>query len=160
MSTPRWLTDEEQVFWRLLLSTVRKVQNTNEQVLHNEHKLTSSEFAVLVCLSEAPDEMLRLRDLCANLEWDRSRTSHQVTRMEKRGLVAKSKCSGDARGIHISLSAEGKKRLVEAAPTHVNTVRSLIFDTITPELMAAVEIYLKNIQDQDLSAPEIDSPAV
>ncbi|MCS4489842.1 MarR family transcriptional regulator [Corynebacterium sp. ES2794-CONJ1] len=160
MSTPRWLTDEEQVFWRLLLSTVRKVQNTNEQVLHNEHKLTSSEFAVLVCLSEAPDEMLRLRDLCANLEWDRSRTSHQVTRMEKRGLVAKSKCSGDARGIHISLSAEGKKRLVEAAPTHVNTVRSLIFDTITPELMAAVEIYLQNIQDQDLSAPDIDSPAV
>ncbi|MDF5821884.1 MarR family winged helix-turn-helix transcriptional regulator [Corynebacterium felinum] len=152
MTTPRWLNDDEQKFWRLMLNAVRKVQHYNERVLQIEHNLTSSEFAVLVSLSEAENEEMRLRDLCAALDWDRSRTSHQVTRMEKRGLVEKRRYAGDARGILIDLTDEGKRRLIEAAPSHVESVRELVFDTITPELQGPVTEYLENIMRKDIGA--------
>ena len=47
---------------------------------------------------------MRLRDMCQELDWDRSRTSHQVTRMDKKGLVAKVKCAGDARGVNVEIT--------------------------------------------------------
>ena len=111
---PRWLNDDEQELWRLMLAASRKISRVIDDTLQAESDLSSSEFAVLVSLSEAENHSLRLRDLCAVLDWDRSRTSHQVTRMEKRGLVTKAKSPGDARGVLVCLTDEGMRRL-EAA---------------------------------------------
>ena len=83
---------------------------------------------MLVALSEAQDHTLRLRELCEELGWDRSRASHQVTRMKKRGLLTKKKCPGDARGVLVILTDQGMSHLEEAVPDHVETVRRLIFD--------------------------------
>lgn len=148
MTEVRWLNDEEQKLWRLLLGAIRKVQNHNDRMLQTGHDLTSSEFAVLVSLSESSEQRMRLRDLCANLEWDRSRTSHQVTRMEKRGLVSKSRCMGDGRGTHISLTDEGRRRLIQAAPCHVELVREVIFDSIPPEFVEPLVACLETINSK------------
>lgn len=113
-----------------MLDTDSVVRRVIEDTLQAPHSLTSAEFAVLVALSEAPDTMLRLRELCAALRWDRSRTSHQVTRMEKRGLVTKSPCEGDGRGVLVRITEEGMSRLTLAAPDHVESVRAVIFDQI------------------------------
>ena len=131
-SVPRWLTQEEQAFWRLLLATVRKVTRCIEETLVADHGLSTSEFAVLVSLSEDPERQVRLRDLCVDLDWDRSRASHQITRMQRRGLVTKTRCSGDARGVIVQITPEGSERLVAAVPEHVESVRRLIFDDLDP----------------------------
>ncbi|WP_410131442.1 MarR family winged helix-turn-helix transcriptional regulator, partial [Klebsiella pneumoniae] len=73
-----------------------KISRTIDERLQAGSDISSPEFSVLVALSEAQDRTLRLRELCEELGWDRSRASHQVTRMNKRGLLTKKKCPGDA----------------------------------------------------------------
>lgn len=142
---PRWLSDEEQRLWRLLLDATRKVARTIDETLLETAELSTSEFAVLVALSESPDHVLRLRELCSALNWDRSRTSHQITRMERRGLVTKAKSPGDARGVLITLTQDGWTRLEAAVPDHVETVRRLVFDHIQPDDLENLEAFLHRV---------------
>ncbi len=146
-TAPRWLNDEEQALWRSLLAASRKVDRVIDETLQAGSDLSASEFAVLVALSEAEDHQLRLRELCSGLNWDRSRTSHQVTRMERRGLVTKNKCPGDARGVLVSLTGEGMSRLEQAAPDHVESVRRTVFDHLDPGDVPALRRFLDGIAD-------------
>ncbi|AKK08476.1 MarR family protein [Corynebacterium atrinae] len=145
----RWLNDEEQAFWRLMLAATRKIDRVLDDTLEAVSGVSASEFAVLVSISEAPDQTLRLRDLCNSLDWDRSRTSHQITRMERRGLVTKNKSECDARGVEVTLTDEGLKRLSDAAPDHVESVRRVVFDHMTPEQMTALTSFWKGVVDVD-----------
>ncbi|NLA55556.1 MAG: winged helix-turn-helix transcriptional regulator [Corynebacterium humireducens] len=141
----RWLNDEEQALWRLILAGMRKIDRVMDETLLATSDLSSSEFAVLVSLSEADNQSLRLRDLCASLDWDRSRTSHQITRMERRGLVTKRKSEGDARGVVVSLTDEGMRRLEAAAPEHVESVRRVVFDHMTPEQHSHLKDFMQGV---------------
>ncbi|MBI9000176.1 MarR family winged helix-turn-helix transcriptional regulator [Corynebacterium sp. CCM 9185] len=146
---PRWLSPEEQAFWRLLLSAVRKASRCIEETLVTDHGLSTSEFAVLVSLSENPDRQMRLRDICSDLDWDRSRMSHQITRMQRRGLVIKTRCAGDARGVVVQITPEGTERLVAAVPKHVESVRRLIFDDLDPADIPLLSRYLETVLKVD-----------
>jgi MarR family protein len=53
--------------------------------------------------------VLRARDLGRMVGWERSQVFHQVTRMEKRGLVAREECSEDARGSMVRLTDAGPR---------------------------------------------------
>ena len=146
---PRWLDDGEQELWRLMLAASRKVDRVIDETLQAGSNLSSSEFAVLVSLSEAEGKELRLRDLCAVLDWDRSRTSHQVTRMQRRGLITKCKSPGDARGVLVKLTDDGLTRVTQAAPDHVESVRRIIFDHLEPEDIAALRRFFGGIMEVD-----------
>ncbi|MFV8380858.1 MarR family transcriptional regulator [Corynebacterium hindlerae] len=145
-----WLNDDEQKLWRLLLGGIRHLERGMEETLQQDSGLGASEFAVLVSLSEAEDQSLRLRDLCQSLEWDRSRASHQITRMERRGLVVKQKCEDDARGVLVVLTKEGMSRLEAAAPGHVESVRRLVFDHLTDEDAVVLERFFGNLVATEL----------
>jgi DNA-binding MarR family transcriptional regulator len=145
----RWLNDEEQALWRLILAGMRKIDRVIDETLLAGSDLSSSEFSVLVSLSEADGQCLRLRDLCAGLNWDRSRTSHQITRMERRGLVTKRKSEGDARGVVVSLTDEGMRRLQSAAPDHVESVRRVVFDHLEPEQYAHLKAFMEGVMAVD-----------
>ena len=147
MTEPHWLSDEEQQLWRLLLDAERAANRCIEVTLQTRHQLTTAEFAVLVILSEAEGYCHRLRELCSELRWDRSRTSHQVTRMEKRGLVRKCKCEGDARGVLVHITEEGMKRLQAAAPDHVESVRKVVFDNFRPGDIEFLTPFLERVRD-------------
>lgn len=142
---PTLLTQAEQDFWCLIQASVHKLSRTMDETLQAGSALSSAEFAVLSAIAEADDHALRLRELCTALKWDRSRTSHQVTRMERRGLVRKEKSPGDARGILISLTDEGERRFEAAAPAHVEFVRRLIFDHMHAQDSEAVTRFLNGI---------------
>lgn len=146
---PRWLNDDEQELWRLMLAASRKVSRAMDDTLQAGSDLSTSEFSVLVELSEADDCALRLRDLCAHLDWDRSRTSHQITRMERRGLVTKHKSEGDARGVVVRLTDEGRRRLASAAPEHVESVRRVIFDHMDPAVAPVLKSYFEGLLEVD-----------
>ncbi len=142
----------------MILASVRKMERTIDETLQVDHDLTSSEFAVLASLSEAQGHEMRLRDICSDLEWDRSRTSHQITRMDKKGLVSKVKCEGDARGVIVELTPEGEARLKLAVPAHVETVRRVIFDPMTPEHAEALKSYLSAALNSGACAEREDRP--
>ncbi|WKK63739.1 MarR family winged helix-turn-helix transcriptional regulator [Corynebacterium sp. P8-C1] len=146
MSTePRWLSDDEQFFWRQLLAARGKLMRVVEDSLIASSELSSPEFSVLVKLSEAEEHCMRLRDLCNELEWDRSRASHQITRMERRELVTKEKSVSDGRGVVVRLTDTGMKCLERAVPDHVETVRRAVFDHLDPADIPAIRRFFDGI---------------
>lgn len=144
-SQTRWLDDEEQELWRLLLGAVRKINRGMDETLKAGGEVSASEFPVLVALSEAPEQHLRLHELCTQLEWDRSRASHQVTRMEKRGLLYKEPDAVDARGINVCVTHVGIEHLRRAAPEHVESVRRMVFDHLQPEDVPALRRFFNGV---------------
>ena len=144
----RWLNEEEQDLWRHLLASIRKINRGMEETLLACGEISISEYSVLVSLSEAPNKTLRLRELCSELDWDRSRASHQITRMEKRGLVRKERCSGDARGVEVVLTDTGLERLEASVPEHVESVRRMVFDHLDPADVPALMRFCQGVLEE------------
>lgn len=95
--------------------------------------LSHPEYYVLVQLSEAPANRMRMTDLAEGIQWSKSRLSHQITRMEERGLVRRTECPGDARGTFARITAAGLRAIREAAPGHVESVRRHFVDALSAE---------------------------
>lgn len=151
MAQERWLNENQQRFWRLYVD----VQHHLEAVLHREllaeSGLSSAEFALLVPLSERPTANLRAKDLCRELGWDRTRLSHLVNRMEKRGLVRRSACADDARGSVVGLTDEGRRAITDAAPAHIEAVRRYLIDLLDEDEMATMtDVFQRVLERLDL----------
>jgi DNA-binding MarR family transcriptional regulator len=102
----------------------RRLDTALEQQL-GEAGLSSADFQLLVPLSEAPDDRLRARDLGKAGMWDRSRLSHQLRRMEQRGLICRCVCPEDARGTHGRAYPAGRAAVEAAAPGHIAATSAL-----------------------------------
>jgi DNA-binding MarR family transcriptional regulator len=131
--TDRWLSPQEQRVWRDLLRLQRDLPARLNRQLVQDSGLSGAEYAVLVSLDEAPGQRMRPGGLMETLSWEQSRVSHQLTRMERRGLVAREDCPADGRGAYIVLTDAGRTALKSAAPGHVAMVRQLIFDRLSAE---------------------------
>jgi DNA-binding MarR family transcriptional regulator len=126
------LDEREQRMWRAFGDMHRRLDSAMERQFNGEG-LSSADYHLLVPLSEAPAQRLRARDLRKAVDWDRSRLSHQIRRMEQRGLIGREECPGDARGTVIRLTPNGRTAIEAAAPGHVETVRRLFIDQLTAE---------------------------
>jgi DNA-binding MarR family transcriptional regulator len=129
----RWLDHDEQHAWRGYLRMHGKLSARLNRQLQADSGLSLADFDVLVHLTDAPEARVRVTELARSLQWEKSRLSHHVGRMEKRGLVAREECLDDGRGAFVALTAAGRAALEGAAPPHVDTVRRLVFDTLTAE---------------------------
>jgi DNA-binding MarR family transcriptional regulator len=141
MARPRWLDEREQRVWQGYLHMSQDLFGFLEQQLARESGLSGADYRVLHPLSEAPGGLLRARDLGSELGWDSSRLSHQLSRMERRGLVAREECAEDARGLMVRLTKLGRRAIEEAAPAHAEAVQRYFFDQLSNdeiETMAAV----------------------
>jgi DNA-binding MarR family transcriptional regulator len=134
----RWLDDEEQRTWRAFLTAQRLLFERVERQLQNEARMPHGYYEILVRLSEAPDRTLRMSRLADTSLSSRSRLSHAVARLEEAGWVERTACETDRRGAWARLTDAGLAALQAAAPGHVETVRSLLFDALTPEQAAAL----------------------
>ena len=141
MAKPRWLDERQQRVWQGYLHLNQDLIAVLEQQLARESGLSGADYRVLHPLSEAPGGLLRARDLGSQLGWDRSRLSHHLSRMERRGLVAREECAEDARGLMVRLTKVGRQAIEEAAPGHAEVVRRYFFDQLSNdeiETMATV----------------------
>ncbi|MFE2042619.1 MarR family winged helix-turn-helix transcriptional regulator [Streptomyces sp. NPDC059477] len=127
MSEPRWLTPREAEIWAMYRRLGRGLQRAQDQQLQRDSGISAADYALLAPLSESEDGVLRARELGAWVDWERSRLSHQISRMEKRGLVVREACADDARGSMVRLTAKGRETVEGAAPGHVDIVRQLFF---------------------------------
>lgn len=130
-----WLTDQEQQAWRSFLMTSKLVMAELERGMA-QHGLSGTDYSVLVSLSEAPQRRLRMSELSHTLLLEKSRLSHQITRMERAGLVRRESCPDDRRGQFAVLTDEGWETIRRVAPVHVELVRSIFIDRLTPGQLA------------------------
>lgn len=94
--------------------------------------LSSADYEVLVNLSEAPGHRLRAYELGRALQWEKSRISHHLTRMQGRGLIERKSCPTDGRGAFVTLTETGLRGIEEAAPEHVEAVRRYFIEAMDP----------------------------
>lgn len=132
-STTRWLDEDQQHSWRQLLRGSARLFDDINHDLEEQSGLSLSEYEVLVRLSEAEGRTLRMSVLADELVHSRSRLTHTIRRMEAAGLVERTSCPDDRRGVNCTLTAAGFARLDAAAPGHVESVRARLVDRITPE---------------------------
>jgi len=152
-----WLDDDEQRTWRAFLRLHSRLDVALGRHLQAGSELSQADFGVLVQLTETPDGRSRAYELGRFLEWEKSRLSHHLTRMEKRGLVVRQECPTDRRGAFVAVTPAGRRAIKAAAPAHVREVRRLVFDALTPEQVASLreisETLLQRL-DQDGCAAE------
>lgn len=134
-----WLNTDEQRVWRTYVRMSSLLPAQLNRQLQQDSGLTLPEYEVLVQLSEAPGGRLRPFQICEALTWEQSRLSHQLTRMQHRGLVEREECEADGRGAFVVLTPAGAEAIAAAAPGHVAAVRALIFDRLTDAQRAAFE---------------------
>src|ERR1700712_4503390 len=136
---PQWLTDDEQRAWRRLLQMTSRLAARLNRDLQQSSGLSLADYDVLVLLTEAADGRLRVFEIAEALQWEQSRLSHHLARMERRGLVAREECTTDRRGAFVVLTGAGRAAIEKAAPAHVATVRQLVFDGLSAEQLVSLE---------------------
>ncbi|GAA1387179.1 MarR family transcriptional regulator [Pseudonocardia kongjuensis] len=129
----RWLDEREQTTWRGYLRMQARLQAELHRRLQAESGLSIADFDVLVALTDRPDERVRVLELATSLEWEKSRLSHHLARMQRRGLITREECDDDGRGNFVVLTDQGRTAIERAAPGHVESVRELVFDTLTDD---------------------------
>lgn len=110
--------------------------------------LSEADFEILLALSETPDETVRALALRCGLEWEKSRLSHQLRRMELRGLVVREACIEDNRGSIIRLTHAGRKMAAEAKRHYEQAVQRYVMDVLTSEQLAALDGIAESILAQ------------
>ena len=136
MAEERWLDEDEQRAWRSYVQMRRSLETHLARHLQREFDLSASDYEILVNLSEAPTHRMRAFELGEATQWEKSRLSHHLTRMEKRGLIRREACH--ARYPEIVLTDQGMKAIKACAPAHAARVRDLFVDVLGPERMAAL----------------------
>jgi DNA-binding MarR family transcriptional regulator len=148
VSEPRWLTPHEQQVWRAYLDVTRLINDRLGRQLTDDSGLSLAEYEILVQLSEHPDRMLRMSELAERAVNSRSRLTHTVARMEERGMVRREPCPDDGRGVLCTLTDQGYKTVVDAAPGHVEEVRTSVFDPLDAAGVNALGAALERILEQ------------
>lgn len=135
--TTRWLTAEQQKVWRTFLLGSARLSERLDADLHRSG-LDLPEYEILVVLEESPDHRLRMSELADAVHQSRSRLTHTVSRMEKAGLVERTTCPTDRRGVWAQLADQGFAVLRSTAPGHVDAVRRYFVDAVSPADYEAV----------------------
>ena len=135
---PRWLDDTEQAVWRQYLSVMRLLPDMLSASLVRSHDLTLIDYEVLARLSEAPLRRMRMTELAEGALLSKSRLSHQISRMERDGLVRREPCETDGRGFFAVLTDAGWEKLLGAVPQHVADVRKKFVEPLDREQLVAL----------------------
>lgn len=135
---PRWLDEREQVAWRGYLQMASRLEAALGRQLQADSDLSAADFAVLVSLTDRPDGRARVLELARALDWEKSRLSHHLARMQRRGLICRDGCDEDRRGSYVAVTESGRDAVQAAAPAHVATVRRLVFDSLSADDVAAL----------------------
>lgn len=140
-----WLTPQQQRAWVAYMRVQLRMNYEMNRQLQADAKLSLSDYDVLVALSGNRDQTMRVSDLAAQIGWERSRLSHQLRRMEERGLTERRPSTEDGRTTNVALTAQGREAITEAAPAHVDLVRSLFFNPLPDNLLAPFTAALEHI---------------
>jgi DNA-binding MarR family transcriptional regulator len=138
------LTTRELAIWRSLLDTTAELRKVLGAELQ-ESGLSPIDYQVLLALKEADGTRLRSSELAATIEWERSRLSHHLGRMERRGLIRRDDCATDSRGAEVSLTDSGTAAFRRASAPHLRAIKKHFVDALTSEQLEALAAVLQSL---------------
>ncbi|MEU3855217.1 MarR family winged helix-turn-helix transcriptional regulator [Streptomyces sp. NPDC029554] len=152
MTESQQLNERERRAWYGFMTMQEDLRRHMNRQLLRDTGLSLTDYAVLSVLSQHPGGSLRMFELRELLRWEKTRVTHQVSRMISRGLVERRPCSEDNRGSHVALTSEGHEAIAKATPLHVGHVRRVFLDAVSPRqldvLAALSEAVLSNLEEE------------
>ncbi|HEV7956879.1 MAG TPA: MarR family transcriptional regulator [Marisediminicola sp.] len=159
LATPERLTEQELSVWRSLLDTTTELRRLLSAQLQ-EVELSSGDYSVLLALTEASGRTLRSSELADAIDWERSRLSHHLGRMERRGLLRRDECPGDNRGALVVLTDDGVSALRRASGPHLRAVKHYFADALNTDQVENLGDVLSTIRAHldDLTTTSTTNP--
>ncbi|MFF9088523.1 MarR family winged helix-turn-helix transcriptional regulator [Streptomyces sp. NPDC014991] len=120
--------------WRDILTVHARTMCEIDRVLH-PHGLGASDFEVLdVLATESPGERdrCRVQDLVGRVHLSQSALSRLIGRLEKDGLVERSVCAEDRRGVRVALTPRGRALHAEVLPLQRAVLRRMLAEREGP----------------------------
>jgi DNA-binding MarR family transcriptional regulator len=137
---PRRAPTREQLrTWRDYIETAEALRGRLGSRLQSESELTTGDYQVLLALTEAEDRTLRSSELADLIGWERSRLSHHLGRMERRGLISRQACADDVHGIDVIATDAGSAAFRAGSVPHLRAIRELFLDALTPAQLNEVD---------------------
>lgn len=132
------LTDSQMTAWESYQRMRVRLAGRLGRELASKTGLSEADFEILTALITSPDDSVRALALRCGLEWEKSRLSHQLRRMEERGLVTREECVEDNRGSVVRVTETGRTRAAEAQAYYEEAVRQYVVDVLSAEQLAAL----------------------
>jgi len=135
--TRRLPSRHELAMWRDFIEATELLRTAVAARLQEDSGLSMGDYTVLLALTEAPGRRYRSSDLATAIGWERSRLSHHLARMERRGLIRREHCTADSRGSEIILEPAGDQAFHAATAPHLRAIRELFVTALTDEQVTA-----------------------
>ena len=124
--------------WRGLIETSAVLRHRLDRLLLADSGLSGSDYPILVNLHESGDRTVRSSELAESIGWERSRLSHQLGRMERRGLIERRQNKADSRGSEVYLTPHGRSTYLGATKAHSQAVRAHFADVLRTDQIEAL----------------------
>lgn len=148
MASDGELSEQEWAVWRVFMAMSSQLSRELDRRLQSNAGISHADYSVLLMLHRASGHRVRTGELAELLAWEKSRVSHQVSRMEARELLERSECDTDGRGTWITPTAEGSRVFRGARPDHIRTIRELFFDGLDDSQRVALSDAALNVLDK------------
>ncbi|MCI2259996.1 MarR family winged helix-turn-helix transcriptional regulator [Xanthomonas indica] len=125
------LSTRELAIWHAFKQMGQTVMAAVEKDLAAGAGLTGSDFGVLSRLVDLGKGELRQQALADSMGWHKSRLSHQLTRMQARGLVRRN--GSEPRVVTVAITALGEDKIAAARSVHATSVRTRLLDRLSTE---------------------------
>ncbi|MBN9140272.1 MAG: winged helix-turn-helix transcriptional regulator [Micrococcales bacterium] len=146
MSTVSDVSPADWELWRDYFRGARELGTALDRRLQDDAGISHPDYMLMLSLWEAPQHSLRTGELAEQLAWEKSRVSHQVSRMEARGLVVRRECETDARGVWVELTPEGSRLLLRATRDHTDAIREWFVDLLDDDEKRALSAIAKRMR--------------
>ncbi|WP_353114028.1 MarR family winged helix-turn-helix transcriptional regulator [Microbacterium sp.] len=125
-------TQDQLRVWRDYIETAEALRDRLATRMQDESSLSTGDYRVLLALNEAEGRRMRSSELAEAIGWERSRLSHHLGRMERRGLIARAACAEVAHGVDVLITDAGRERFRTGSVPHLHAVKELFVDALTP----------------------------
>ncbi len=139
------LSSTQERAWRAFIDSGTVLTEALNRELQARHDLSLSQYRVLELLSAAEDNCMRMSDLADGVLSSRSKLTHQVGRMEQLGLVHRSACDSDARGVLAHLTDRGERWFEDAQVTYAEVVRRTFIEALNGDQLKAIESLFEQV---------------
>ena len=154
MEDTNWLTKAQLQTWTNFLTVSQLIEQKVDSQLRGDFNFTHSEFEILVRLSQAASNTIRMGELARLTIINKSALTYKVNNLLRKGLIKKTQCKADARGLEVTLTEAGRLYLERISPSHVVTVREALIDRLSDaELKTLNEISEKLLIQFTADAP-------
>ena len=127
--------------------------------LSTDHRLTLSDYEVLLRLARAPDRRMRRVDIAEEVLLTASGITRLLDGLEQSGFVERAACTADRRVVYAVLTDTGLEKLREASRSHLAQIDALFRARLDDEELAGLTALLARLDeggDETACEPPVD----